>query len=93
MSDEPAEGHPRERVEERKDGIEYRPTHVFEVDVDAFGASGLERLGEITSAVIDASVESELVDDVPTLALAAGDADRPATFVLGELTYDRPDRA
>ena len=64
MCDQSADGHARERIEEREDGIEDSAADVFEVDVDAFRAGGLECRGEITAAVIDAGVETKLFDDI-----------------------------
>ena len=80
MRDQPADGHAGERVEERQDRVEDGTADVLEVDVDSLRAGGLERLGEIRPAVVDAGVEPELVDDVAAFLLAAGDADRPAAL-------------
>ena len=61
LRDQPADRHARERIEQRQHRVEHRAADILEIDVDAFRAGGLELLGEIRRAVIDAGVEAELV--------------------------------
>ena len=53
----------------------------------------VERRAEVGRAVVDAGVEAELGLDPAAFVGAAGDADDPRPGAVGELAYDRPDRA
>ena len=57
------------------------------------GQAAASRCAKSGSAVIDSRVETQVVLHVATLLGAAGDADRPGTGDLGELTDERADRA
>ncbi len=92
VRNQPADGHARERVEQRQNGVEDGTADVLEVDVDSLRAGGFQRLGEIRPSVVDARVEPELVHDIPALALAAGNPDRLASPGLGKLTHNGADR-
>ncbi len=69
-----------------------RTADVLEVDVDQVRGRGVELGAPVRRAVIDAGVESELVDHVRALLGPACDAHHAGAALLRELARDRPDR-
>jgi hypothetical protein len=83
----------REAVEQREDRVENGAADILEIDIDAVGAGGFERVGEILPLVIDGAVEAEFARDEIAFLRAARDADDAAAFELRDLARDRADRA
>ena len=76
----------REAAEHR---VEDRAADVVEVHVDAPRAVLSERCRQVVLAVVDAGVETELVDHHAAFLGTAGDADHPGAGDLGDLAGDR----
>src|SRR5437868_5759303 len=93
LGDEPAHDDPREPVHEPERRVEDLAADVLEVDVDAFRAGLAQVIEESPCLVIDAGIEAELLHHVIALRLAAGDADRAASFYLCELPDHAADRS
>src|SRR6266702_348407 len=73
-------------------GIEHVTLYIVEVNIDAFGTSIPEVPGEVGRGSIDPRVESEIVDELPDLALPAGNADDARTANPRDLPRNRSDR-
>src|SRR5450755_2773553 len=90
-ADHAAQGDASERVHACDRGVEDRAADVLETSVNAVGRRLLERLVEglcvAMRLVVDAGVETELVDDVGALLDAAGDAYGTAAACPGELAH------
>src|SRR3984893_18518964 len=68
LRDHAAEGNAGVRIHEPQDGIEERPAHVLEVDVDAGGTRRAERFQKIARLlVVDGGVRAQLLGQVGTL--------------------------
>src|SRR5262245_11704978 len=93
LRDQPADGNASEIVEQRPDRLLHAAADVLEIDVDPLAAGGLELLGKIRSAMIDAGVEAEFVRDEAAFLGAAGDAHGTASLDLGDLSDHRADGA
>ena len=93
MRNESAHRHARVHVEQRRHRIEHRATDVLEVDIDAARAGCRQSLRQVGLAVIDAGIESKLLDHVAALLRAAGDAHGPTALQPGQLAHHRADAA
>src|SRR5262249_17389490 len=93
LRDESAYRNARKIVEQWPHRLLYSAADVLEVHVNPLGTSGFELLCEIGRAMIDTSIEAQLVGDEAPLLSATSNADRVASFDLGDLPDYRPDRA
>ena len=80
MRDQTDERNARADIDPFQDRFEDIAADIIEVDVDALGTRDLERFLQIFLFVIDAGVESEVLDDVGTLLVRARRSDDPAAF-------------
>ncbi len=69
VGDEAADRDAGEVVKQRQHRIEHRPADIFEVNVDAVRTGGLEALGQVGLAVVEAVVEAEFLFDEAALLL------------------------
>ena len=87
LRDQPADRHPRERVEQRQHhGLPHGAADILEVHIDAVRAGRRELFSEVQEPMVDGRVEAQLLDNVAALVGAAGDADGARTAHLGELS-------
>src|ERR1700682_3891720 len=93
MGDQAADGHARERVEQREYRLEHGTADVLEVNVDALRAGLFQLRRKMRIAVIEAIVKAEFLFDVVAFVLAAGDADRACALDPRDLSDRRADRA
>src|SRR6185312_9080122 len=79
-------------VHQRETRFENVAADIVEIDVDALGGGGPQRLERGAVLVIDRGVEAEFGSQPLAFVLAAGDADDVAALDLRDLSDDRPDR-
>src|SRR5439155_11083592 len=92
LRDRAATGDAAAVVHQRKTGFENVAADIVEIDVDALGGGGAQRLEGGTVLVIDRGVEPEFGSQPLAFVLAAGDADDVAAVDLRDLPDDRSDR-
>ena len=74
LGDHATHDHAAEIVEPRIDRLLYRAADILEINVDAPGASRVERGGDIAAPMFDARIKAQFFGDVAALVGAAGGA-------------------
>src|SRR5439155_762708 len=93
LGDHAAHHHAGKIVEAREHRLLHRAADVLEIDVDAGRAGAVERGAEAGVAMVEAGIESQLLDDVAALVSPAGNADCTSAGDLRQLADDGADRA
>ncbi|MNZ40536.1 hypothetical protein D3C78_580580 [compost metagenome] len=87
-----AEWNPRLGIEQRHHGVEYLATDIFIINVDALGTGLRQFLSKIRAPVIDAGVETQLVDHIAALFRTTRHTNHPQALDLRHLPDHRPHR-
>ena len=93
MGDQATNRNASEVVQQRQHGFKHMSADVFEVHVDSLGAGGLQSLGQIRLAMVQAFVKAEFLLDVAALLRATGNADHAAALDPPNLPNHRADGA
>src|SRR4051794_27600659 len=89
MSDQPADRHAGEVVEQRKYRVEHCPADILEIDINSVGAYRLQALSQIRLMMVKAGIKAEFFFDIAALPLASSDADDTAALELCDLPDNR----
>src|SRR6185295_6457304 len=93
LRDQSAYRNARSDVYLREHGIEYRATHILEVNINTLWTSPLQCLGHVFGFVVDRCIEAQLLCQPAALVIRARDANYAQAFDLPNLADERTNRA